>query len=210
MAETKMALMTRLRAERRWDEADRFREETRERLKREGMRRGEAREEAWRLTAEKFPVVEKTKLQPPEQASQNIEAVRDGIIIDHTEDERRQLLELAQRPEAWTTNLTEAIERVIIQIGKQTTFSPRDAGSVAEWLLWQLWLGWDELFALLAHSEYLLRHGETLSSIAWPNATDRTVRLCHQFASDMKLLGRAADGDSCPAPHPVAASPVCG
>ena len=32
MAETKMALMTRLRAEGRWDEADRFREETRERV----------------------------------------------------------------------------------------------------------------------------------------------------------------------------------
>jgi len=210
MAETKMALMTRLRAEGRWDEADRFREETRERLKREGMRRGDAREEAWRLTAEKYPIVEKAKPQPPDQASQHIPAVRDGIIIDHTEDERRQLLELAQRPGAWTTNLTEAIERVIIQSGKQTTFSPTDAGSVAEWLLWRLWLGWDDLFALLAHSEYLLRHGETLSSIAWPKATDRTVRLRHQFTSDMKLLGRAGDEDFCPDPHPVAASPGCG
>jgi len=46
MSETKMALITRLRAEGRWDEADRFREETRQRLKREGMRRREAREEA--------------------------------------------------------------------------------------------------------------------------------------------------------------------
>ena len=53
MTETKMALMDRLRKERRWEEADQFREETRTRLKREGMRRGEAREEAWRLTAEK-------------------------------------------------------------------------------------------------------------------------------------------------------------
>jgi len=210
MSETKMALMTRLRAEGRWDEADRFREETRERLKREGMRRGEAREEAWRLTAEKYPVVKKVKPQPTDQTSQRIPAVRDGITIDHTEDERRQLLELAQRPGAWTTNLTEAIERVVIQIGKQTTFSPTDAGSVAEWLLWRLWLGWKELFAMLAHAEYQLRHGESVASIAGASATDRTDRLRQQFANDMSLLGRAGDGDSCPAHHSGAATTVGG
>jgi len=42
MTETKMALMTRLRATGRWDEADGFREETRMRLRADGMRRGES------------------------------------------------------------------------------------------------------------------------------------------------------------------------
>lgn len=41
MTESNIALMTRLRAERRWGKADRFREETRMRLRVDGMRRGE-------------------------------------------------------------------------------------------------------------------------------------------------------------------------
>jgi len=87
------------------------------------------------LMAEKFPVVEKAKPQPPDQPSQRIPAVRDGITIDHTEDERRQLFELAQRPKGWTTNPTEVIVGVVIQSREQTTFSSTDAGSVVEWLL---------------------------------------------------------------------------
>ena len=58
MPETKLALMTRLRADGRWTEADKFREETRRRLNIEGMRRRDAADEAWRLTAEKYPPVE--------------------------------------------------------------------------------------------------------------------------------------------------------
>ena len=58
MIETKLALMTRLRAEGRWTEADKFREETRRRLNVEGMRRRDAADDAWRLTAEKYPPVE--------------------------------------------------------------------------------------------------------------------------------------------------------
>lgn len=42
MTETTIALMTRLHAARRWGEAVRFREETRMRLRADGMRRGES------------------------------------------------------------------------------------------------------------------------------------------------------------------------
>jgi hypothetical protein len=58
MTETKLALMTRLRADGRWEAADKFREETRVRLKDDGMRRRDAAEEAWRLTAEKYRPIE--------------------------------------------------------------------------------------------------------------------------------------------------------
>ncbi len=55
-----------------------------------------------------------------------------------------------------------------------------------------------------------MRRGESVASIAGASSTGRTVRLRHQFPNDMKLLGRDGNRDFCPAPHPVAASPVCG
>lgn len=158
MSATKMALMTRLRAEGRWDEADRFREETRERSRADRLRRGEARQEALLLAAVSNPVLATAKPQLPDENGQRIEAVRDGIIIDHIEDERRQLMEVAARPEAWTVNLTV---------------------------------------------------GESKQSIAWATGIEQAVCRHHQFPNDMKLLGRDGIRDFCPAPHPVAASPVC-
>lgn len=200
MPETKLALMERLRKERRWDEADRFREETRERLKREGLPRREAREEAWRLTAEKFPAVVKAKANVTVTNGQRIEAVKESVVIDHTDDERRQLVQLVERPGAWRTNLTDAIERIFIQARNEDEFSPTEAGSVLEWLLWKLWHESNELFVLFFQSEYLLRHGESLRSIAWPTATEFTLRLRYQFTSDLNTLGRDDAPDPSAAP----------
>lgn len=66
--ETKAETTSRLRNEGRWDDACRFREQARERLKAEGKTRKEAREEAWQLMAEEFPPL------PVEQAEESDQA----------------------------------------------------------------------------------------------------------------------------------------
>jgi hypothetical protein len=53
--ETKLEATERLRGEGRWEEASRFREKERQRLRAEGKPRKEAREESWRLMLEAFP-----------------------------------------------------------------------------------------------------------------------------------------------------------
>ena len=196
MAETKMALMTRLRAEGRWEEADKFREETRERLRAEGLRREDARQKAWRLTAERYPIVVATIPNRPDAPLQRIEAVKEGDVIEHTEDERQQLSELVQRPCAWTWNVTEAIERVMLKARQEADFSPSEASSVLEWLAWTLWIECGDLFFSFALGEYLLRHGESLSSIAWPKDTKRAVQLRRQFTNDMKSVGSTVSRNS--------------
>jgi hypothetical protein len=55
MLESKIAVTERLRREGRWTEASEFREQERQRLRQEGMGKEEAKEEAWRLMAERFP-----------------------------------------------------------------------------------------------------------------------------------------------------------
>ena len=186
MTETKIALMTRLRAEGRWEEADQFREETRARLKLEGMRRGEAREAAWRLTAEKYPVVVKTKPQQPTVSGSRIEAVATGVVLEVSEEDRRQLLELAQTPSAWTTDLTEALKWVHSKCDQEAEVFVSEAPNVLSWLLLELYSVDSDRFILLSFTDYLLRHGSTLQSISWPKATEREVMLRRQYVEDMK------------------------
>ena len=176
MTETKMALMDRLRKERRWEEADQFREQARARLKNEGMRRGEAREEAWRLTAEKYPKVVKSKPQQPTVSGARIEAVNAGIVIEASEEDRRQLVELAQTPGAWTTDLTEALKWVNSKWSQEVDVSPSEAPNVLDWLLWKFCMVESDRFVLFSMADYLLRHGEMLSSIVWLHWTQIATR----------------------------------
>jgi hypothetical protein len=55
MEESKIELTERLRAEGRWSEAARYKDEIVRALRGEGMKRGAAGEEAWRRMAEKYP-----------------------------------------------------------------------------------------------------------------------------------------------------------
>lgn len=57
MTDSKIAVTERLRREGRWKQASEFRERERQRLRDEGLARNEAKEEAWRLMAERFPPV---------------------------------------------------------------------------------------------------------------------------------------------------------
>ena len=55
MEESKIELTERLRAEGRWGEASRFKDEKLRELRSQGMTKAEAGEAAWEATAEKFP-----------------------------------------------------------------------------------------------------------------------------------------------------------
>ena len=55
MNESKIGLTERLRAEGRWDEASRFKDETLRTLRSQGMTKAEAGEVAWEALAEKYP-----------------------------------------------------------------------------------------------------------------------------------------------------------
>ena len=190
MTETKMGLMTRLRAEGRWDEADKFRAATRARLKAEGMRRHEAREEAWRLTAEKYSSVVKseTRLDIAEAPSSNtprIEEVNSGVILRLSEEERRGLLELAQTSD-WSDNLTETLKWVADKAREDVEVSPSQARSVLAWLLWKLCREDPGRFIALHWVDYSLRHGETLPSILWLSQSENKRRIWLQFMADLK------------------------
>jgi hypothetical protein len=55
VSETKIAATNRLRQEKRWEKASRYRNDQRRRLRAEGMKRRDAHEEAWRLMLKTFP-----------------------------------------------------------------------------------------------------------------------------------------------------------
>ncbi|HUE71420.1 MAG TPA: hypothetical protein VMP01_11100 [Pirellulaceae bacterium] len=55
MNESKIAATDRLRKEGRWDEASRFRDDVRKKLREEGLARNEASEKAWQSMLDKFP-----------------------------------------------------------------------------------------------------------------------------------------------------------
>ncbi len=55
MDESKIEMTERLRAEGRWGEASRYKDETLRRLRAEGMKKAEAAELAWQRMAEKYP-----------------------------------------------------------------------------------------------------------------------------------------------------------
>ena len=63
-AEAKIVATHRLRKENRWEAATLFRDEQRERLRADGMKRREAREESWRLMLEKFSALRPIQLRP--------------------------------------------------------------------------------------------------------------------------------------------------
>lgn len=191
--ETKIAMMERWRREKRFDEADRFREEARTRLRREGMRRGEAREEAWRLTAEKFPPAAKKKVASAttddpslKRMAMRIEAVNSGARIEVSEAERRELMELAQAPGPWSVNLTETLDWVVRQAQANAAVPPSQASSVLGWLLWTLYQTAPDQFSMLLWGDYALRHGLTVRSVLWPQQTEHELRLRHQFIADLK------------------------
>lgn len=58
MDASKISLTERLRAEGRWAEASRFKDEAVKRLRASGMKRSEAREQAWEEMAEAYPPID--------------------------------------------------------------------------------------------------------------------------------------------------------
>ena len=121
MNESKIGITERLRAEGRWDEASKFKDETLRTLRGEGMKKAEAGEEAWRRMAEKYP--------PLENAGEDVPGVFPDEEIDTDEladrigDERPDLV----RDTLW----------VYDHLADRRT-KPAEAPSAGAWAL----LGW--------------------------------------------------------------------
>ncbi|HBO43784.1 MAG TPA: hypothetical protein DD670_07600 [Planctomycetaceae bacterium] len=81
MDESKIDLTERLRREGRWSEASKAKDETISRLRKEGMKRVDASDEAWRRIAEQFPPLPK----PTESEQSNAALTRDGDDEDPLE-----------------------------------------------------------------------------------------------------------------------------
>ena len=94
--ESKIALTERLRREGRWAEASKFKDEAVKKLRAGGMRRAEAREEAWEKMAEAFPPPP-TPRQPehPDAAGNAEERQATTGVLDHGCLERDRLKESA-------------------------------------------------------------------------------------------------------------------
>jgi len=85
MDESKIDLTERLRREGRWAEASKFKDETVKKLRKEGLKRAEAGEQAWRKMAEAYPPL--PAAEPiPETAAEDEQAT------DLAEDELTQLV----------------------------------------------------------------------------------------------------------------------
>jgi hypothetical protein len=84
MDESKIDLTERLRREGRWAEASKFKDETVKELRKEGMRRAEAGEQAWLRMAEAYP-----PLPAPEPIAEP--SAGDEQATDVAEDEVTQL-----------------------------------------------------------------------------------------------------------------------
>ena len=92
MVEGKIAITERLRNECRWDEASKFRDEARQRLRTGGKSKQEAAEEAWALMAQEFPPLVSTTLEDDALTSlddldpEELAALADGLHTDLARD----------------------------------------------------------------------------------------------------------------------------
>ena len=100
----KLAVSQRLQREGRWPAASKFKEETRLRLRDEGIKRAEATERAWRATAERFPPI-------PESSIIYCAAARFTACLGYWREHRDDLPEL--RRLLWVDGDSPAVRRHI-------------------------------------------------------------------------------------------------
>ena len=92
MVEGKIAITERLRKEGRWEEASKFRDEARQRLRTDGKSKHEAAEEAWALMAQEFPTLASTTLDDEALTSlddldpEELATLADGLHTDLARD----------------------------------------------------------------------------------------------------------------------------
>lgn len=183
MTEKELKDYQRLRAEGRWPAASDYRETERRRLRAAGHSKEVARRKSWDTMLSKFrprgALVSQT-MPDQDDVREEIEIVNEGVVIRHTDDERRELIELAQRATAWDCNLTDALKWARDNLNSAVT--PARAPSVLAWLLWKL--GGEDIDRLetLQLEDHLLRRDHLLE-VVYPS-TAREKRLWEGFFSE--------------------------
>lgn len=183
MTEKELKDYQRLRAEGRWPTASEYRETERRRLRAAGHSKEVARRKSWDAMLSKFrpkgAAVSQT-MSDQDDDGEEIEIVNEGVVIRHTDDERRELIELAQRVTAWDCNLTDALKWARDHL--EATVKPAETPSVLAWLLWKL--GREDLSRLetIQLEDHLLRR-DLLLEVVYPS-TARKKRLWEGFFSE--------------------------
>jgi len=166
MTEKELKEYQRLRAEGRWPAASEYRETERRRFRGAGHSKEVARRKSWDAMLSKFRA--------------RGAAVNEGVIIRHTDDERRELIELAQRATAWECHLTDALKWARDHLDSAVT--PARAPSVLAWLLWKLGGADASRLETIQLEDYLLRRDHLLE-VVYPS-TAREKRLWEGFFSE--------------------------
>lgn len=172
----------RLRAEGRWSQASEFREAERKRLRAVGRTRQQACDESWAAMLAKFPSVGQAKPVSRTVENVRIEEVDEGVFIEHNDDERRELVELAQDPGAWDDSWADALSWASAY--RELEVAPLRAPSILAWLLRKLCREDFHRFSVLVFTDYCLRHGHRL--LFRPDATEREGRLREQLFQDLE------------------------
>ena len=183
----------RLRAEGTWSEASAFREAERKRLRKVGRNRQQACDESWAAMLKKFPAQGQVAPQVADDG-ERIEEVDEGVLIEHTEAERCELLILAQDPGAWNDSWSEALSWAYSH--RKLDVTPKRAGSVLAWMLWKLCRADFQRFCAPLVIDYALRHGQEMK--VQPATSEREVRLRRQMVREMEHdtdLARLDDED---------------
>lgn len=183
MQENELKEYQRLRAEGRWAQASEFREAERKRLRAAGRNRQQARDESWTAMVAKHPAVSKVESPLLGVEAERIEEIDEGVFIEHTEDEQRELVELTQDPGAWDDSWSEALSWASAY--RELEVTPSRAPSVLAWLLRKLCREDFYRFSVLVFTDYCLRHGHQLRF--QPTATEREERLRQQMLEDLEV-----------------------
>jgi len=183
MTEKELKEYQRLRAEGRWPAASEYRETERRRFRGAGHSKEVARRKSWDAMLSKFrargAAVSQT-IPDQDDDGEEIEIVNEGVIIRHTDDERRELIELAQRATAWECHLTDALKWARDHLDSAVT--PARAPSVLAWLLWKLGGADASRLETIQLEDYLLRRDHLLE-VVYPS-TAREKRLWEGFFSE--------------------------
>lgn len=177
-----LAEYQRLRSEGRWSEANEFREVERRRLRVAGRTKQEAKDESWTAMVAKFPPLGQVASPSTDLDSERIEEVEGDYILEHNEDEIRELAELAQDPGAWKDSWTDAWRWA--NAFKKYDVPPSRAPSILAWLLRKLCREDFRRFAALVLMDHCRRHGYGLRF--QPAESDREARMRAQIFEDLK------------------------
>ena len=161
MTESERKDYQRLKAAGRWSQASEFREAERRRLRGIGHSKQQACDESWSAMLAKFPPPDQSQPRSTDVEPERIEEEDNGVSIEHTADERRELLELALDPEAWNDVWDETLSWA--HAYRNLDVTPTRAPSILAWLMLKLARADLQRFNDICFMEYCQRVGGS-----WP------------------------------------------